>query len=155
MVGLLITKLGKVYCRVCQWNFLIRKYLAKLQPRSWLSRALSSSFSSVLARQSAWDNTIRYNTKFAKRLVAVASEALTTLLLVTLPNIHRFWIFFSLTDSAVNAMQRRNYDWKPADQRHERLVSFYEIENVQVVGALLRQCEQQLKQRLGLHLQHT
>ena len=33
-------------------------------------------------------NTIQYNTKFVKRHVAVASEALK--LLVTLPNIHRF-----------------------------------------------------------------
>jgi len=32
-------------------NFLIGEYLAKLQARTWLSRALSSSFSSVLARR--------------------------------------------------------------------------------------------------------
>jgi len=42
-----ITELGKIYCWVCQWHFLIGKYLAKLQARTWLSRALSSSFSSV------------------------------------------------------------------------------------------------------------
>ena len=39
-----ITKLRKVYCRVWQWKtFLIGKYLAKLQARTWSSCALSSS----------------------------------------------------------------------------------------------------------------
>ena len=41
--GLLLTLPAK--------NFLIGEYLAKLQARTWLSRALSSSFSSVLARR--------------------------------------------------------------------------------------------------------
>jgi len=49
--------------------------------------------------ESALDNTIQYNTKFVKRHVAVASEALK--LLVTLPNIHRFKKNF-LTVSEIN-----------------------------------------------------
>ena len=56
------------------------QYLAKLQTRTWLSRALSSSFGSVLAR--------------------CASET-TTLLLVTLTNIHQFKKN-SLTRSTIN-----------------------------------------------------
>jgi len=44
--GLLITRLRKVYCWVCEW-----KKLAKLQARTWLSRALTSPFSNVLTRR--------------------------------------------------------------------------------------------------------
>ena len=41
VVGLLITTLIKVYCWVCLWFFLqIGEYMAKLQARTWLSRAL-------------------------------------------------------------------------------------------------------------------
>ena len=40
----------------------IREYLAKLQARTWLSRALSSSFSIVLARRAKCETT----TLFAK-----------------------------------------------------------------------------------------
>jgi len=38
--GLSMTKVREVYCWVCQWNFLILEYLAKLQARRWLSHAL-------------------------------------------------------------------------------------------------------------------
>ena len=38
--------------------FLIGEYLAKLQARRWLSRALSSSFSSVVARHYAMNDLI-------------------------------------------------------------------------------------------------
>ena len=37
--GLLINKLRNVYCWVWEWIFLIGEYLAKLQSRTWLSRA--------------------------------------------------------------------------------------------------------------------
>jgi len=47
-VWLLIIKLRKVYCSVCEWKkFIIGEYVEKLQARTWLSRALSSSSSSV------------------------------------------------------------------------------------------------------------
>jgi len=51
-------------------KFLIGEYLAKIQARIWLSRALSSSFSSVGQVHKVHETT--------------------TLLLVTLPNIHQF-----------------------------------------------------------------
>jgi len=41
VVGLLITKLRKVYISECERRiFLIGEYLAKLQARAWLSHAL-------------------------------------------------------------------------------------------------------------------
>jgi len=52
--GVVNNQLRKVYCWVLEWKqFKIGEHLAKLQARAWLSRALSSSFSSVLARR-AW-----------------------------------------------------------------------------------------------------
>jgi len=65
-LGLLTTKFGKVYCWVCQWNFFdISKYVAKSQARTWLSRALSSSFNSVLARRA--DRLPRVNVRAIDR----------------------------------------------------------------------------------------
>ena len=37
-----------------QYNFLIGEYFAKLQARTWSSRALSSSFSSAVVRRTKW-----------------------------------------------------------------------------------------------------
>jgi len=41
------------------------------------------------------------------------------------------------------------------DQRQKRLISFDQVQYVQIIGTLLRQRQQQLKQRLGIHLSHS
>jgi len=82
VVELLITKLKK-HCWVCEWKKkLISEYLAKLQAWAWLSHA----------RCAPGQQTAKKTKKVHKTI---------TLLLVTLPNIHRLQ-FFSLTQSAIN-----------------------------------------------------
>ena len=67
-------QIKKVYCSVCEWKkSKIGEYLAKLQAKTWLSRALSPSFSSVGQARKV--------------------RGTPTLLLVTLPNIQPILIF--------------------------------------------------------------
>jgi len=63
-------KLTKVYCWVCEEIFLIGEYLAKLQARTSLSRALVRSSNTLLKTEKVHETI--------------------TFLFVTLPNIHRF-----------------------------------------------------------------
>ena len=57
---MLITKLRKIYCWVCvEKNFKISEYLAKLQARMWMSRALVRLANILLKDgESAWNNHI-------------------------------------------------------------------------------------------------
>ena len=48
--GVVNNQIKKRFIAESQWKKLISEYFAKLQARTWLSRALSSYFSTVIAR---------------------------------------------------------------------------------------------------------
>jgi len=111
--GVLIIKLRMVYFWVCEWKKIkIGEHLAKLRTRTWLCRALSPSFSSVLAKPQVHETITFLPAILPGRSRRGAQNSLTNNLLWLTKTNMRMIKFVKWTKSSLS-QQTFCYFWLP------------------------------------------